>query len=92
MEGATHCKSHPVGVTRLEPGSLTLESINTCEYGNIEGGAESGALSDDLLIIPPDLARLVELWDSLPDTVKGDILTLAESSADLSEFQRHKTT
>ena len=76
----------------VEPESVNKESINTCKFGNIEGGAESGALYDDLLIIPPDLARLVGLWDSLPDTVKGEIIALAESSADLSEFQRHKTT
>ena len=34
----------------------------------------------------PNLARLVELWDSLSDTVKGDIIALAESSADLPEL------
>jgi hypothetical protein len=42
------------------------------------GGAESGAVNADLDSFPPDLAKLVELWGSLSDNVKGHILTLAE--------------
>ena len=53
---------------------------------------ESGTVDALFDCIPPDLARLVELWAGLPDTLKGDIIALAESSADLSELPRHKTT
>ena len=84
----------PVGTTLrgVEPDGVSKGTKKSYECELVEGGAESGALLDDLRIIPPDLARLVELWDNLPDTVKGDILALAESSVNPSELPRHKTT
>jgi hypothetical protein len=76
----------------IEPEDVSEGIKKSCEYRFIERGAESGALLDDLHIIPPDLAKLVVLWENLPDTVKGDILARAESSVSLSKPPRHKTT
>ena len=81
----------PAGTTLrgLEPQCANGDFTSSCEYGGVEGGAESGAMLDDLLIIPPDLARLVELWDTLSETLREDILALAETS---TELPRHETT
>jgi hypothetical protein len=44
--------------------------------GDSETGAESGALSCDL---PPDLARVVDAWAHLPESVKSRIMELVDS-------------
>ena len=76
----------------LEPNNVTNEEQNGYPMTGLQGGAKSGAVDADFDSFPPDLARLVELWDNLSDTIKGDIIALAESSVNLPELPRHKTT
>ena len=45
-----------------------------------DGGAESGALAADPLPRDPDLAMLVERWDSLPAALKTGITAMVRAA------------
>lgn len=47
-----------------------------------EGGTESGTLSGELLISDSRLVKLIEVWPTLGEDVKGEILRLAGYDVD----------
>ena len=89
---ATRCETRGMVAAGLEPNDVTNAEQSNCPLIGLQSGTECGTVNPDIDSSPPDLAKLVELWEHLPDTVKGDILTQAESSVNLPELPRHKTT
>ncbi len=58
--------------TGLEQGAESTRKTQCSE----SGGAESGALSTDCTSIDPDLQRIIDAWDSLPEHLKRAMLAM----------------
>ena len=43
------------------------------------GGAESGAVADELAPIDPDVRRIIEAWPTLPKHLRQSILALVQA-------------
>jgi hypothetical protein len=66
-------KVTPTGFERVSTNSEDRRQLGKSAFSS---GAKSGALFCNL---PPDLARVVSAWPSLPATVKAAVLELVEA-------------
>lgn len=66
----------PMGATGLEHLTKTPGKRSNPETG----GAESGAVADEIGPIDPDLQRIVEAWPRLPETIRSTIMGLFETT------------
>jgi hypothetical protein len=64
-----------MGVTGFEPISIITFPGNTLRQSAVSSGAESGAVPEN----PPDLARLIAAWPTLPEHARTTILTILEA-------------
>lgn len=79
-KGASCKNSHQMGVIGLEPDCVNNVNNDSYAISLKEGGAETGALSENQQIIPKELAQLIKLWNHLPEAVRNEIMTLAQST------------
>lgn len=73
-----------MGQGGLEPGRETTGKTSDSKVG----GAESGAVSDEIGPIDPDLRHVIEAWPRLSDEVKAGILAELATTARLNERGR----
>ena len=64
-----------VGVGGLEPNDVTHCETRPLQRGPNGGDANSGAVGVDSGNSAPDLADLIDVWDTLPGSIKTDITT-----------------
>jgi len=60
----------------LEPSSNSPGKTPVSETG----GAESGAVGAENTAIDPDLAQVIEAWDSLPPAIREAILAMLRAA------------
>ncbi len=46
------------------------------------GGAESGALRDEISSFDPDMAAVIKAWPALPDAIRAAILAMVRAAWD----------
>ena len=75
-----------IGDTGLEHLAKTTGKTSDSE----SGGAESGAVADEIGPIDPELQRIIEAWPRLSEAVKSAILTLLDAPAVQSPLEHQK--
>jgi hypothetical protein len=45
-----------------------------------QGGAKSGALTPETLVIDPGLAALIDAWPALPEAIRAGILAMVRAA------------
>jgi hypothetical protein len=76
-EGAVSGSVVPPG---FEPGDVTPSQPEDLRHTSNQRAAESGAVGDDSPPINPDLASVIEAWDSLPPAIREAILAMLRAA------------
>jgi hypothetical protein len=71
--------SSNVGTEGFEPDAATADSDITLRQVTVTGAAQSGAAPANSPSSDPDLARVIETWQTLPEPIRKAILALIQS-------------
>ena len=80
---AARCKgavSGSVVPTGFEPGDVTHSEPMDLRQTPNQRAAECAAVGDDLLPINPELASVIEVWDTLPPAIREAILAMLRAA------------
>jgi hypothetical protein len=66
--------------TGSEPISATADSTETLRQSSLSSAAESGAFPADFRHFDPDLALIVERWDTLPAALRAGIIAMVQAA------------
>ena len=76
-EGAVSGSVVPTG---FEPGDVTPYQPEDLRHTPNQRAAECAAVGDDSSPIDPDLAQVIEVWDSLPPAIREAILAMLRAA------------
>ena len=76
-EGAVSGSVVPTG---FEPGDVTPSVPEDLRQTPNQRAAECAAVGDDLLPINPELASVIEVWDTLPPAIREAILAMLRAA------------
>ena len=66
--------------TGFEPGDVTPSESTDLRQTPNQRAAECAAVGDDLPPIDPDLAQVIEVWDTLPSAIREAILAMLRAA------------
>jgi len=82
-ESAARCEgavSGSVVPTGFEPGDVTPSESTDLRQTPNQRAAECAAVGDDLSPIDPELASVIEVWDTLPPAIREAILAMLRAA------------
>ena len=82
-ESAARCEgavSGSVVPTGFEPGDVTPSQTKDLRHTPNQRAAECAAVEDDSPPIDPELASVIEAWDSLPPAIREAILAMLRAA------------